>query len=127
MNIDDLRSFGFQKIGYFQRHGKDLVLTYYTGMEDHRVGLYCMTHGEDVLYIGQTANHISSRVQQYCNPGKGQYTNTRINGEIMELGGAELWSWAPAQAMSIAGVEVNLCKGLEDGLIRKFHPEHNKR
>jgi hypothetical protein len=96
--------------------------------------LYAFCCGDDVLYIGKTADGLKNRLGGYRRPGPTQGTNRKCHNSIKEAIRKDprtmikIFAFVPQEGMlAYHGFPINLPAGLEDILISRFAPPWNGR
>jgi len=124
-----LAQLGFQEAGYWECEGSTLSARI-SKLGDARDFLYAFVTDQDILYIGKSINTVRQRMAQYEQPGPTQKTNIRNNRDIMKLltddCEVRILVFVEPEPMFFRGYHVSLAAGLEDELIRRFHPRWNK-
>ncbi len=140
MKTKDLENIGFVHIANWSYKGNGNNMQYdkhrsisdadYNTIIRTSSALYAFCVGDDVMYIGRTARSIKKRFVGYCNPGNGQATNARCNGEIREIiynnKEVSIYVFTPVTHLEWAGFSIDLAAALEDSLIREFRPPWNR-
>jgi hypothetical protein len=130
--LSRLRELGFECAGRVERRDAGIAII----IDDPAVRsasptMYAFVVAERVMYIGKSERTLGQRMQNYCNPGPTQPTNTRVRGCLMELlardAGPTVWVWRDPGTMSYRGLVMDAAAGLESAVIRLFQPPWNSR
>ena len=126
-----LQQVGFVEVGQWRLDGtlKSGVRFALHDMADQRV-IYAFTVDSELKYVGVCENVVTTLKDRM-----GRYqsmigmTNERIAKRVKESldrgRAAAIWAWKPQGDIQISGMRVDLVMGLENPLIRRFHPPWN--
>ncbi|ESU19167.1 hypothetical protein FCR2A7T_25900 [Flavobacterium cauense R2A-7] len=130
--IEELNQIGFEKIGEWKINKRG-ALDYEITTDKTTEVLYSFVkvdnQKEEIIYIGKTIRTIINRLNGYKKPGNSQFTNIRINKEILNLLKSDLnvniYLFKCNDVITYKSHNINLAAGLEDTLIKYFKPKYN--
>ncbi|MEN3013529.1 MAG: GIY-YIG nuclease family protein [Endomicrobiia bacterium] len=134
-NLNDLKNFGFEEAGEWYLSGDKLQYKLDDRFKNKRV-IYAFVVEDEVKYIGICDSYnttLQVRMDRYLkNLSETNRTNVRINEEIkkkLKLNHkVEIYALLPEtkDKYEFNGISIDLIRGLEYPLIKKFNPEWNK-
>jgi hypothetical protein len=125
--IAQLIAAGFQNIGHWQLGAEGVT---FVGQVPVEPGVYAFTANSEVCYIGSAQRGLRPRLRRYANLRNEGVVATRIREEITK----KLTQGADVNVLTVAcspiswkGLPIDPIAGLEEGLIREWHPPWNLR
>ncbi len=137
--INDLIKLGFRQIGTWElseSYASGVNMNLYQ-LNDQRV-IYCFVVDSVIKYIGicdEDERTLEMRMKRYRSRAPHQKNKTGTSLEIIlkikkcleERNKVEIYALKPPNNNYYQGLEVDLVRGLEYPLIKKFRPPWNKR
>ena len=128
--MERLLRIGFERAGSWVTDGDSINYLLEQHQEKNNL-IYVFTVDGDVKYIGKTTKMLFQRLYFYKNPGAGQTTNERVNGNIgsalSQDKSVEIFVLVDNGLLSFGGYHINLAAGIEDSLISGIQPQWNFR
>ena len=127
--VMQLRAAGFAELGRWQLDVNSFP--HIVGDFPREPGVYSFIVDNEVLYVGSAQNGLKGRMRRYNRPNNDGSNVTYMRPLIRAtlLDGAEVKVFARTMKSSIVsdGVQLDSIAGLEEGLIRAWQPDWNRR
>ena len=133
VTIKELNNIGFDKAGSWLKSDVGIEVELINHVPKSSV-LYLFVVDNVIKYVGKTVRTLRKRMYGYKKPGSTQWTNLRINSNIIDCldrgQSVDIYVWYDKEPKKHGNlIDINLAAGLEDSLIRLTGVRHewNKR